>query len=268
MRDTARRAADHLPGPVRVAQSAHDGRARRSSEPLALHGLAAGPAARARRRDPAASSASRPSTRAAIRTNSRAASGSASASRARSRSSRASSSATSRSRRSTSRSRRRSSTCSRDLQARFGLSYLFIAHDLAVVKFIATRVAVMYLGRIVELADKRALFAAPRHPYTQALLASIPVPDPALQAAAHGARKATCRIPAAPPSGCRFRTRCPHARPRCAEETPPLDATRTATPSPATSGARSRRRPIRPRTAAAAPNPRLEALQAAFRARG
>src|SRR5678816_4312712 len=66
----------------------------------------------------------------------------------------------------------------KDLQVRLGLSYLFIAHDLAVVKFIATRVAVMYLGKIVELADKRALFAEPRHPYTQALLSSIPVPRP------------------------------------------------------------------------------------------
>jgi len=66
----------------------------------------------------------------------------------------------------------------RDLQARLGLSYVFIAHDLAVVKFIATRIAVMYLGKIVEFADKRALFAEPRHPYTQALLASIPVPEP------------------------------------------------------------------------------------------
>ena len=73
----------------------------------------------------------------------------------------------------------------RDLQARLGLSYVFIAHDLAVVKFIATRIAVMYLGKIVEFADKRALFAEPRHPYTQALLASIPVPEPTPEARAH-----------------------------------------------------------------------------------
>jgi oligopeptide/dipeptide ABC transporter ATP-binding protein len=108
-----------------------------------------------------------------------------------------------------------------DLQRQSRLSYLFISHNLAVVEHIAHRVAVMYLGRIVEYADKAALFARPQHPYTEALLAAVPMPDPALK---RQKRHVGGDVPSpiAPPSGCHFHPRCPYAEARCRVESPLL----------------------------------------------
>ena len=112
-----------------------------------------------------------------------------------------------------------------DLQEEFGLTYLFISHDLSVVEHISNRIAVMYLGEVVELADSDTLYKEPIHPYTQALLSAAPVPDPKRMS------KRTTLIgdvpsPINPPSGCRFHTRCPFARDTCSREAPQLNEVR------------------------------------------
>jgi oligopeptide/dipeptide ABC transporter ATP-binding protein len=108
-----------------------------------------------------------------------------------------------------------------DLQSELGLSYLFIAHDLAVVQHISQRVAVMYLGRIVELAATRDLFTSPQHPYTEALLDAVPVPDPDRQRPAE-VLPGDVPSPMRPPPGCHFHTRCPYAEERCRIEAPQM----------------------------------------------
>ncbi len=109
-----------------------------------------------------------------------------------------------------------------DLQQELGLSYLFIAHDLAVVAQVCHRIAVMYLGKIIEVANRDELFKAPQHPYTQALLASIPIPNPEIKPAADRVLQGDIPSPSDPPKGCRFHTRCPLAETRCRTEEPPF----------------------------------------------
>jgi oligopeptide/dipeptide ABC transporter ATP-binding protein len=109
----------------------------------------------------------------------------------------------------------------KDLQKEFRLSYLFVAHDLAVVENISHRIAVMYLGKIVELTDRQSLFSAPLHPYTEALLSAVPLPDP------NAPRRriilsGDVPSPINPPTGCRFHTRCPYAEARCRVEEPAM----------------------------------------------
>jgi peptide/nickel transport system ATP-binding protein len=117
-----------------------------------------------------------------------------------------------------------------DMKTRYGLTLIFIAHDLAVVKNVSDRVAVMYLGKICEVSEPDELYEAPAHPYTAALLSAIPVPDPTVARAERAGVGGEIPSPLAPPSGCRFRTRCPRATEKCAMEEPVIRAPRPEQP--------------------------------------